>query len=49
MFMNFMDYVDDDTMVMFSKGQVLRMHATLEFSRSQLGTSMGEARLVAGT
>jgi hypothetical protein len=48
MFMNFMDYVDDDTMVMFSKEQVLRMHAALEFSRSQLGTSMGNA-VVAGT
>jgi hypothetical protein len=38
MFMNYMDYVDDDTMVMFSKEQVARMHAALEFERSQLGT-----------
>jgi hypothetical protein len=37
MFMNYMDYVDDDTMVMFSKEQVARMHAALEFERSQLG------------
>jgi hypothetical protein len=33
-----MDYVDDDTMVMFTKEQVARMHAALEFSRSGLGT-----------
>jgi len=38
MFMNYMDYVDDDTMVMFSKEQVARIHAALEFSRSGLGT-----------
>jgi Pregnancy-associated plasma protein-A len=38
MFMNFMDYVDDDTMVMFTNEQVLRMHAALEFMRSKLGT-----------
>jgi len=37
LFMNFMDYVDDDTMVMFSTQQVARMHAALEFSRSSLG------------
>jgi hypothetical protein len=29
MFMNYMDYVDDDTMCMFTKLQVARMHATL--------------------
>lgn len=38
LFVNFMDYVDDDTMVMFTKGQVARMHAALETERSQLGT-----------
>jgi hypothetical protein len=38
MFMNYMDYVDDDTMVMFTNQQVERMHAALEFSRSKLGT-----------
>ena len=38
MFVNFMDYVDDDTMVMFSKGQALRMQATLNGSRSIIGT-----------
>jgi hypothetical protein len=38
MYMNYMDYVDDDTMYMFTKEQVLRMHAALEFSRVRLGT-----------
>ena len=37
LFMNYMDYVDDDTMVMFTTGQVTRMHAALEFSRPDLG------------
>jgi hypothetical protein len=47
MFMNYMDYVDDDTMVMFSKEQVARMHATLEFSRSGLGTLAVASAVVA--
>lgn len=38
MFVNYMDYVDDDSMMMFSQQQVARMHAALEFSRSRLGT-----------
>jgi hypothetical protein len=38
MFMNYMDYVDDNSMFMFTQQQVLRMHAALEFSRSQLGS-----------
>lgn len=38
MFMNFMDYVDDAKMVMFSAGQVLRMQAALDGSRSVIGT-----------
>jgi len=37
MFMNYMDYVDDDSMHMFSAGQVARMQATLTMSRSRLG------------
>jgi hypothetical protein len=36
MFMNYMDYVDDDTMVMFTAGQVVRIHAALEDARKQL-------------
>jgi Pregnancy-associated plasma protein-A len=43
MFMNYMDYVDDDTMVMFTKEQVARMHAALEFSRSGLGVAAAAA------
>lgn len=39
MFMNYMDYVDDDSMFMFTEQQVQRMHAALEFSRSQLGAA----------
>ena len=33
MFMNYMDYVDDDTMFMFTSGQKERMHAALEGPR----------------
>jgi hypothetical protein len=36
MFMNYMDYVDDDSMFMFSHGQVLRMQTTLDGPRSTL-------------
>jgi hypothetical protein len=36
MFMNFMDDVDDDAMFMFTKGQVVRMHATLRGPRQRL-------------
>ena len=38
MFVNYMDYVDDDTMFMFTSGQVSRMHATLDGPRSSLVT-----------
>ena len=38
MFMNYMDYVDDDTMVMFTAQQVVRMSATLDGPRSSIGT-----------
>ena len=38
MFVNYMDYVDDDTMVMFTAQQVVRMSATLDGPRSSLGT-----------
>lgn len=37
MFMNYMDYVDDDTMVMFTPGQVARMNATLSGPRQAIG------------
>ena len=37
MFMNYMDYVDDDTMFMFTPGQVVRMNATLAGPRKKLG------------
>jgi hypothetical protein len=40
LFMNYMDYVDDDAMVMFTFQQVQRMHAALEFSRAGLGSSL---------
>jgi len=36
MFMNFMDYVDDDCMVMFTQGQMERMMATIEIFRPSL-------------
>jgi hypothetical protein len=38
MFMNYMDYVDDAAMFMFTSGQVARMTATLEGPRSGIGT-----------
>ncbi|MGI9415323.1 MAG: zinc metalloprotease [Hyphomicrobiales bacterium] len=41
MFMNYMDYVDDDTMVMFTKGQVERMNAVLQGPRLLLASSQG--------
>ncbi|MCI0535001.1 MAG: zinc metalloprotease, partial [Verrucomicrobiales bacterium] len=34
MFVNYMDYVDDKAMVMFTSGQVARMHATLNGPRN---------------
>jgi len=36
MFMNYMDYVDDDSMFMFTKGQAYRMKATLLGPRASL-------------
>jgi hypothetical protein len=39
MFMNYMDYVDDAAMFIFTKGQVVRMQAALAGPRSELGTS----------
>jgi hypothetical protein len=37
MFMNYMDYVDDAAMMMFSAGQVARIQATLDGPRSTIG------------
>ncbi len=38
LFMNYMDYVDDEAMFMFTKGQVTRMRATLSGARRRLGS-----------
>jgi len=38
MFVNYMDYVDDRVMVMFTRGQVARMQASLAGPRSSIGT-----------
>jgi uncharacterized protein YjhX (UPF0386 family) len=37
MFMNYMDYVDDAAMVMFSQGQVVRMQTSLDNDRPSIG------------
>jgi hypothetical protein len=37
MFMNYMDYVDDDSMFMFTQGQIVRVRATLDGPRSSIG------------
>lgn len=37
MFMNYMDYVDDDSMFMFTSQQVARMSATLDGPRNTMG------------
>jgi hypothetical protein len=48
MFMNYMDYVDDDTMVMFSRGQVQRIDATLAGPRASLLSSPALSRVTGG-
>ena len=46
MFMNYMDYVDDIAMVMFTTGQVTRMQAALDGPRSSIGVSIPCASVV---
>ena len=41
MFMNFMDYTDDDCMFMFTNGQSVRMNAALTTTRSSILASNG--------
>ena len=43
MFMNYMDYVDDAAMFMFSTGQVARMQACLDGPRSSIGADPSTA------
>jgi hypothetical protein len=46
--MNYMDYTDDDSMFMFTNGQILRMQACLDTDRSTLGhTKAGPTLFVA--
>jgi Pregnancy-associated plasma protein-A/Secretion system C-terminal sorting domain len=42
MFMNFMDYVDDRCMIMFTRGQRLRILKTIELYRSKLPQSKSQ-------
>jgi hypothetical protein len=42
MFMNYMDYVDDEAMFLFTREQALRMAAALADARKDLGTQVGE-------
>jgi len=44
MFMNYMDYVDDKAMFMFTVQQVLRMRTALSTSRPKLGTAQAKKR-----
>ncbi|MEQ1930991.1 MAG: M43 family zinc metalloprotease [Parvularculaceae bacterium] len=47
MFMNFMDYVDDRAMVMFTRDQTARMHGALQGPRSSIRNSKGLAAPIA--
>lgn len=42
MFVNYMDYVDDDAMMMFTLGQATRMAATLDGPRASIGQPVAE-------
>ncbi len=48
MFMNYMDYVDDDTMFMFTLGQLARMNACLEGPRRSFLTNQVTAPRASG-
>ncbi|QYF95863.1 zinc metalloprotease [Massilia sp. PAMC28688] len=48
MYMNYMDYVDDRAMVMFSAGQVARMQACLDGPRRTIGLGAGATRPSSG-
>lgn len=48
MYMNFMDYVDDNCMKMFTAGQATRMHAAIDGARSGLMNSNGCESIVTG-
>jgi hypothetical protein len=39
LFMNYMDYTDDDSMFMFTNGQIIRMQACLDTDRSTIGNT----------
>jgi len=49
MFMNYMDYVDDDTMFMFTVGQAARARAALNGPRASLLTSDGLTKVPSTT
>jgi hypothetical protein len=49
MFMNYMDYVDDDTMFMFTVGQVARLRAALNGPRAALLMSDGLTKVAPTT
>ncbi len=48
MFMNYMDYVDDDSMFMFTQDQALRMNATLAVARAGILASDGLVPIAGG-